>query len=238
MTPLGSFTRRGFSRICAAALLLGRRSRLVAASGPLTWEAAPDSSAGVERRYRADAQVILLSIPLLHRSNVGDGAAVWREAEAEGGAAVRLLEFTGRSAPERAAGLNRFGMVQELSRTADRAGLRAGVEAIYFGLMTSSPEESAADARKALHSNAKEVWFSAIEGRIGANSMETVGTRFLAPARTSPAERNELIAEKDHGVAFRGEPTAAIPARPGRPAHRGQLMGGRGRQAHRVPAVG
>jgi len=200
-TPLGSFTRRGFSRICAAALLSGKRSLRAAESAPptapLTWEAVPGASAGVERRYRADAQVILLSIPLLHRSNVGDGAAVWREAAAEDGAEVRLLEFTGRSAPERAAGLNRFGMVQELSRTVGRAGMpvgvQAGMEAIYFGLMTSSPEESAADARKALHSNAKEVWFSAIEGRIGGSSIETEGAHFLAPARTSPAERNELM---------------------------------------------
>jgi len=153
-----------------------------------TWGQAPDAAAGCERRYRADAQVLLFSIPVLHRANVGDGAAGWRETAGEDGAAVKLLEFTGRSAPERAAGLNRFGMVQELSRTVD-----GGTEAIYFGLMTSSPEESAAEARKALHSNAKEVWFSAIEGRIGAGAISTAGARFLAPARTSPAERNELI---------------------------------------------
>jgi hypothetical protein len=195
--PLGSFTRRTFSRICCAALLAGRRSPLAARSAPLTWGQLrgqlPGAGAGCERRYRADAQVLLFSIPVLHRTNVGDGAAGWRETAGEDGAAVRLLEFTGRSAPERAAGLNRFGMVQELSRTVDGVGGGAGTEAIYFGLMTSSPEESAAEARKALHSNAQEVWFSAIEGRIGAGAISTAGARFLAPARTSPAERNELI---------------------------------------------
>lgn len=187
--PLGNFTRRTFSRICCAALLAGRGSRLAARSAPLNWAELPEAGAGCERRYRADAQVLLFSIPVLHRANVGDGAAGWRETAGEDGAAVKLLEFTGRSAPERAAGLNRFGMVRELSRTADGAG----GEAIYFGLMTSSPEESAADARKALHSNAKEVWFSAIEGRIGAGAISTAGARFLAPARTSPNARDELI---------------------------------------------
>jgi hypothetical protein len=192
-TAPSRFTRRGFGRICAAALLLARRSLPAAPSAPLTWGQLPDAGGGSERPYRADAQVILFSIPVLQRSNVGDGAATWRESATEDGAAVRLLEFTGRSAPERAAGLNRFGMVQELSRTVDRAGMVASTEAIYFGLMTSSPEESAAEARKALHSNAKDAWFSAIEGRMGAGGMETAGARFLAPVRTSPSERNELI---------------------------------------------
>jgi len=199
------FTRRDFGRLCAAALFFRRLFLRAAGSAPLTWVAQPDASAGVERRYRADAQIVLLSIPVLHRANVGDGAAVWRESAAEDGAEVRLLEFTGRSAPERAAGLNRFGMVQELSRTVGgpgaAAGNGAGMEAIYFGLMTSSPEVSAAEARKALHSNAKEVWFSAIEGRIGAGSIETAGARFLAPARTSPAERGELMERARQALA-------------------------------------
>jgi hypothetical protein len=156
---------------------------------PLTWGAQPDPSTGLERRYRADAQVVLLSIPLLRRQGVGDGSAIWRESTAEDGARVRLLEFSGRSEPGRAAGLNRFGFIQELSRTADREI----AESLYFGLMTSSPEESAADAKKALHSTSKDAWYSAVEGHIAAGFIETTGARFVAPARTSLAERNELI---------------------------------------------
>jgi hypothetical protein len=133
----------------------------------------------------------------LHRKDVGDGSATWRESAAEDGAAMRLLEFTGRSAPERAAGLNRFGFIQELSRKMDLAR----VEAMYFGLMTSSPEESAAEARKALHSNSKDALFSAIEGRIAAGCIETASARFMAPARTSPAERDELIERARQSLA-------------------------------------
>jgi hypothetical protein len=183
-----SFTRRGLGRICAG-WLLGRRLLRAGESGPLTWAAQMELSAGLERRYRADAQIILLSIPVLRRKDVGDGSATWRESAAEGGIAIRLLEFTGRSAPERAAGLNRFGLVQELSRNSDRAP----VESLYFGLMTASPEESAAEARKALHSNAEDASYSAIEGRIAAGCIETASARFTAPVRTSPVERNELI---------------------------------------------
>lgn len=204
-------TRRNFGKICAAALVFGRRFLRAAEKVPLTWAVLQESNSGIERRYRADAQVILLGIPVLHRANVGDGSAACRECAAEDGIAVRMLEFTGRSAPERAAGLNRFGFIQELSRTGDPSRQ----EAIYFGLMTSSPEESAADARKALHSTSKDAWYAAIEGRMGADGIETAHARFLAPARTSPAERQALVerarqalasAEKTRMAAAQGEP--------------------------------
>jgi hypothetical protein len=157
----------------------------------------PDTRSGLERRYRADAQVILLSIPVLHRNGVGDGVASWRDSLAEDGTATRLLAFTGRSAPEHAAGLNRFGFIQELSRTVDRTY----AESIYFGLMTSSPEESAAEARKALHSNAKEISFSAIEGRIAPGCIETSKANFIAPGRTSAADRGVLMESARQALA-------------------------------------
>lgn len=187
-TTLHNFTRRGLGRLCAA-WLLGRRWLRAGETDPLAWPAQMEPSGGLGRQYRADAQIILLSIPVLRRKDVGDGSATWRESAAEDGTAIKLLEFTGRSAPERAAGLNRFGLVQEISRNKDRAQ----VESIYFGLMTASPEESAAEARKALHSDNKDASYSAIEGRIAEGCMETASVRFMAAARTSPAERNELI---------------------------------------------
>jgi hypothetical protein len=193
-------TRRDFSRILGGALLFGMRFLRAREISPLTWVVQPDAGAGLERRYRADAQLILLSIPVLHRNGVGDGSAIWRESTAEDGAVLRLLEFMGRSAPDRAAGLNRFGFIQELSRTVDRTY----AESIYFGLMTSSPEETAAEARKALHSNSKDVAFSVIDARIAPGCIETSGAHFIAPARTSPSDREALI---EHArQALRGAP--------------------------------
>jgi hypothetical protein len=126
---------------------------------------------------------------VLHRKGVGDGAATWRDSAGANGGTERFLEFIGRSAPEHAAGLSRFGFLQETSRGAQGAPR----ESRYFGVMTSSTEESAAEARRALHSEAKEAWFSAIEGYAGAARTETVSARFLAPARTSVGERRGLI---------------------------------------------
>jgi hypothetical protein len=196
----GMLTRRSFGRMWAGVWLFARRGLRAAESNPLTWAAQPDPSGGSERRYRADAQVIVLSIPLLHRQGVGEGMALWRESVAEDGARLRLLEFSGRSAPEHAAGLNRFGFIQELSRTVDRGGM----ESLYFGLMTSSPEDNAADAKKALHSTSTDALYSAIEGHLTAGLIETRGAKFIAPARTSLADGSELIERARQALA--GDP--------------------------------
>jgi hypothetical protein len=155
---------------------------LVAASGP-------GSESTAERTYRADAQIVLLGVPFLHRSRVGGGSAIWRESQLPQRGMLRFLEFTGFSLPERAAGLNRLGFIREMSRFEEGAPS----ESIYFGLMTSSPEESAEEARKALESHAKEAVYSVIEGRIAADAVETVGAHFSAPAQWSVHNREELM---------------------------------------------
>jgi hypothetical protein len=150
----------------------------------LNWDLQPDAVYTMERRYRADAQILLLGLPIYHRENVGGGRASWREWH-DG---TRRLEFAGFSFPERAAGLNRLGFIRELSRTS----VDGGAESIYFGLMTSSPEESADEARKALHSNAKEAAYTAIEGYIAPGNSETATAHFNGPAHLQGGQLAEL----------------------------------------------
>ncbi len=149
-----------------------------------------------ERRYRADAQVLVLSLPILRRSGVGGGSAVWREWREPAGP-IRLLEFTGYSNPERAAGLNRLGLIRETSR-GERNAIR---ESSYFGVMTASPEESAAEAHKALQSTATEAAYTAIRGRIAGGQVETATAHFTGPARLSPDRRNELFARAEQALS-------------------------------------
>jgi hypothetical protein len=207
MTLSRRFTRRAFSRLCPG-WVLGRQVVEAAREPALGWVTQAGPEGGPKRRYRADAQVFLLSIPVLHRRGVGEGVAVWRDSRDEPGVDRRFLEFMGRSEPERAAGLNRFGFIQELSRA--KGG--QDVESRYFGLMTSSPEESAADARKALHTQSGEVPFSAIEGRLAEGCIETVSARFLAPARTSAADRHKLIERARVALAEAPAKTREAPA--------------------------
>jgi hypothetical protein len=165
------------------------RTGFAAVEGRLELEGQPRADLSLDRHYRADAQVIVLSVPLLHRTSVGGGSVQWSEwAEANGGS-QRLIEFLGFSAPERAAGLNRLGFIRELTRTAP-GGVR---DAIYFGLMTASNEESAEEARKALHSKATESAYTVIEGRIAGDASTSALAHFMGPSRISAERRGELV---------------------------------------------
>jgi hypothetical protein len=179
-----AFDRREFARMLAGTAL----ARICRAADKLEWTAEKATGLNFERRYRADAQVLLLGIPVLRREGVGGGSVRWREFES--GGATRLLEFNGYSLPERAAGLNRLGFIREMSRDAGRET----AECIYFGLMTASPEESAEEARKALHSAAKEQIYTAIEGRIATQGIDTAIAHFTAPAAINGAHSAELVA--------------------------------------------
>jgi len=194
-------SRRGFARLLAGAALV--RVRGDAAPKGLNWHSEETPALSFERGYRADAQVLLFGIPLLHRSDVGRGSVLWREFSADDPG--RLLAFTGYSLPERAAGLNRLGFIREMARTAPQGGS----ECIYFGLMTASPEESAAEARNALHSKAKEQVYTAIDGRIGGGESETAIAHFLAPATISGAHASELLDRARRALAT--VPRIAVP---------------------------
>ena len=197
-------TRRSYLRALAtgcSGAALAFSSRVLRAAGlphpgHLNWDTPLGADASSQRHYRADAQVTLLGLPLLHRTGVGGGNAVWRESTAEGGR-LRFLEFTGFSLPERAAGLNRMGFIRELSRFTNHTPS----ESIYFGLMTSSPEESAEEARRALVAHRTEVAYTAIEGRIAADAVETAGAHFMAPARWSVENRGELVDRARNALA-------------------------------------
>ncbi len=178
--------RREFGRILAGALL--------ARAGRGAGVGADDFR--LERRYRADAQILVFSLPIFRRQGVGAGSVLWREWREPAGR-MRLLEFAGYSNPERSAGLNRLGFIRETSRR-DEQAIR---ETSYFGVMTASPEESADEARKALHSAAAEAAYAAISGRIAGGQVETATAHFMGPARLSPERRAELLARAEQALA-------------------------------------
>jgi hypothetical protein len=185
--------RRVFARILAGAVVLpcgASPERFLR----LAWNAGSSASLTLEHRYRCDAQILLFGMPVAHREGVGGGSVVWREFGS--GRAARLLEFKGFSFPERAAGLNRLGFIRELAHFQDDAA-----DSIYFGLMTASQEESADEARKALHSTAKEQLYSAIQGRVGNGESETAIARFTAPSAISSSRLSELEARAQDALA-------------------------------------
>jgi len=168
----------------------------------LSWSTGHTPALDLARRYRADAHLLVFGLPMLHRQGVGEGSVIWREFAA--GVPARLLEFHAFSAPERAAGLNRMGLIRELARTGESGG-----ECIYFGLMTASPEETPAAGRDALHSSAKEQTFTAIDGRIGSGRTETAIAHFTAPASVSGRCTTEVLELARRALA--SAQTVAVP---------------------------
>jgi hypothetical protein len=126
------------------------------------------------RRYRADAVILLLGIPLYRRSAVGGGQASIEET-GDGAQTRSTLFFAGGSDPKRAVGLKRLGWIREVTLGSDAAP----AEAEYFGVLTSSPEESLEHARKSVaEPQSGRSLFSAVTGRHTAGHSRSAVTHF------------------------------------------------------------
>ena len=113
------------------------------------------------RTYRTDAVILILGIPIYRRAGVGGGKASLEEA-GENVSFSRTLFFAGGSDPKRAHGLSRLGWMREVVQ----GPASAPSEANYFGVLTSSPEESLGHARKSVDGppSGRSI-FSAVSGR-------------------------------------------------------------------------
>jgi hypothetical protein len=110
--------------------------------------------------YRVDAGVLFLGMTILRRKNVGGGTLHYEEAQTDDRKRLNIV-FKAGSLRDRAGGLNRMGYIQEVC-IEDKSALR---EAAYFGIMTSSPEESFADAKSAIDKQTKDgLRYTAIDG--------------------------------------------------------------------------
>ena len=140
------------------------------------------------RAYRADAVISLLGVPIFSRSGVGSGFCSYRRAK-QGDLSIITARFAGGSFPEKTRNLNRLGLIQEVVIEKDGAP----VEAAYFGFMTSSPEEGASEARKALDGGSAEIPYVAVEGLISRTEFRATKTRFLFSNRLTWADRKSIL---------------------------------------------
>jgi hypothetical protein len=126
------------------------------------------------QRYRADAVILLFGIVIYKRAGVG-GGQVSVEETGEGASMRRMLFFAGGSDPKRAHGLKRLGWIREVV-------LGSGTtptEADYFGVLSSSPEESLEHARKSIASPPSgRSLYSAVNGRHTAAHSRSAVTHF------------------------------------------------------------
>jgi hypothetical protein len=180
------FSRRGFS-----GLLLAPLFRLRSQSTPTEPAApAPGLHDGVasriaSRTYRADALITLLGVTIFRRAGVGGGQASMEEM-GEGASLRRTLFFAAGSDPRHAHGLNRLGWIREVVL----GPVSAPVESAYFGVLTSSPEESLEHARRAVADPPSgRSTFSAVNGRNTAGHSRSAVTHFDFPAAAIWSDR-------------------------------------------------
>lgn len=164
-------SRRGFAGILLAPLFRLRGQTMPSAPAQGATEALARTQS---RAYRADAVVLFLGITVFRRSGVGGGQASLEEA-GEGASLRRTLFFAAGSEPNRAVGLSRLGWIRETVLGPEASPS----EATYFGVLTSSPEESLEHARKTVSGPASGgSTFSAVNGRNTAGRSRSAITHF------------------------------------------------------------
>jgi hypothetical protein len=157
------YSRRGFTGL-ALGLFFGPRSGNTASPEIMS----------VLRLYRADAVILLLGIPIFKRAGVGSGQVSVSQS-GEGAGMRRTLFFAAGSDPKRAHGLARLGWMREVAHGPGPAPS----ETEYFGVMTSSPEESLDSARKSVAGPANgRSLFAAVNGRHTAGRSRSALARF------------------------------------------------------------
>jgi hypothetical protein len=158
-----------FSRRGLAGFLLAPLFRTLHLNGQ---SAAPSRTTA--RTYRADAVILFLGIAIFRRAGVGGGQASLEE-NGEGAALRRTLFFAAGSDPKRAHGLNRLGWMREAVLGPDSNPS----DATYFGVLSSSPEESLEHARKSVDSSPSgHGIFAAVSGRNTAGHSRSAITHF------------------------------------------------------------
>jgi hypothetical protein len=140
------------------------------------------------RRYRAHAAILVLGMPVFKRGDVGAGFASV-ETGVSGDRTVTALQFAAGSDPERARGLNRLGIMREAAVEQDLCLLKTS----YAGFMTSSPEKSLDQGRRALDTSAAALPCTLGSAESWNGRTELSVRRFTVPGTTRWMEAADIL---------------------------------------------
>jgi hypothetical protein len=140
------------------------------------------------RRFRANATILILGVPIFKREDVGAGCASV-EIGASRDHTVTALQFAAGSKPERARGLNRLGLMREAVVEQDARLLKSS----YAGFMTSSPEKSLDQGRRALSTAATEMPCTLGSAESGSGRTELSVRHFTVPGATRWTDTADIL---------------------------------------------
>ncbi len=193
MTSSWLCTRRSILGVFAGCLLRSPVKGLLAFTNPQ----ALDEIAGLRprgpatyrfHRYRVNATVLFLSIPLFSKTNVG-GACAIVEYGVDPEGTVTGLQFGAGSWPDQLKGFNRFGMTEEVVRE-NHAGI---VESAYLSFMTSSREEKFSEARDAYLASPNTLVLTVAHGKSNASGCTAEVEHHQEPATYAWSKCPDLI---------------------------------------------
>ncbi|MGH9631443.1 MAG: hypothetical protein ACRD7E_24325 [Bryobacteraceae bacterium] len=146
-------------------------------------------SLDMEKLYRADAVITLLSVPIYSRAGVGSGFAALSEVP-EGSSRTTSLRFGAGSLPEHTRGLNKLGFIHEVVKEESSRLARTA----YFGFLTWSPEESLGQSKDALENGGEGVVsYLAVDGYTCPEEAFCTEIPFNFPARYTWAHSKSLF---------------------------------------------
>lgn len=185
-------------------LRITRRIFLGVAAGAGFLSGAGARPIGNHRRYRAHATVALFSVPFVSKADVGSGYILIEDDGLPTN--TTAIQFGAGSWPEAARGLNRLGFIRE-EVTEKTSGEPA--ECAYFAFMTTSPEKSLDQARRALDASGDTIPYAAAEalGRNGRFVSRLSRIRF--PSRLTWRDCPRLI-EMVRGAVASGAPVQRL----------------------------
>ncbi len=151
------------------------------------------------RRYRVDATVLLLGMPLVTKSNVGGAyASIELGSNSESEHALRAgavaLQFAAGSWPERARGLNRFGIWREA--VVERGAEPPRID--FAGFMTDSREKSFEEARSSFVTSKPSAQAIMARGQVNSGAMRTWVERIDLPSGSAWTDSSAILSEAIH----------------------------------------
>jgi hypothetical protein len=155
------------------------------------------------RRYRVNATVMIASVPIFSKQNVG-GACLVIEEDTCRECTVTGLQFAAGSWPDRLKGFNRFGV----SREAVREENGAVVESAYVSCMAACVEKNFVEARQAFTGAQELLPFTIARGRSTVTGCASQVERRMAPAKYSWCNCFEFADELDGQPALPPETPA------------------------------
>lgn len=144
------------------------------------------------RRYCVNATVMIGSIPIFFKRNVG-GACLLIEEDTCKGCTVTCLQFAAGSWPDRLKGFNRFGV----NREAVREEHGAVIESAYLSFMATSAEKDFTQARQAFTQTPEGLPFTVARGKSTLTGCASQIEHRIAPAKYSWSNCFDLADELD-----------------------------------------